>query len=413
VPEYSIEEAVTTKVNLSREEATALNRLGQELASRNNFWGAVNAESEPEESERTIVRVRPTFDPSCYEIFVDNAVGMIGVGETRISVQPKIPAEHLVYLLNQSGHLPRSVPQPASTGGDENLVQLLSAWYVSALENLLRSDLIRDYRELRANDLSSLRGTLNVEGTAGNYYRGSLVFDCTYSEFDVDTALNRLLKAAALKITQNSLINEITRRRSRRCLSRFDGVSHERWPDLEAQTDRRSTHYRSAPWLAKALLHSESRTVHHGNTSAWCFLFPTPWAVEEGLRSLLQLTLSDVCEIEKRGRELGSSGIRIFPDVQFKGCSAVADIKYKVYKAAWPRADLYQSVAFAAGVSVLKAAVFSFSEEPAALQDIPFGAISVKNITWLTRLTADEAQAAFSNEVRQWLVGYDLRMQTG
>ena len=299
-----VKESKAAKIDLSIEEAGALSVLGEQLSSAKTYWASDSQSDEGAESEKTIVRCRPLNAPGVYEVIVDNAVGMIGVGDLRLSVQPKIPSNHLIFLLNRAAHLPRSVAQGAEASGDENIIQLLPLWYASALESVLRHDLVRDYREM-SDDLGAVRGSLSVEGTVGNYYRGSLAINCTYSEFDEDTALNRLLRAAALKILSNPLIRDVTRARRRKCAARFDGVSEYRADDRVAQTDRRTSHYSHALWLAQAVLRSETRSVHHGSKSAWCFLFPTPWAVEEGIRTILRSELRDLCLVEKRGKALG------------------------------------------------------------------------------------------------------------
>jgi hypothetical protein len=95
------------------------------------------------------------------------------------------------------------------------------------------------------------------------------------------------------------------------------------------------------------------------------------------------------------------------PDVVFNDGLAVCDVKYKIFDAEWSRADLYQSVAFAAGYDAESAAVLGFATPNLPLPPaVRFGKIGVESIAWDIGPLSDprESAAALIVAVRAFVV---------
>jgi 5-methylcytosine-specific restriction endonuclease McrBC regulatory subunit McrC len=292
-------------------------------------------------------------------------------------------------------------------------MDLVARWYLNATERLLRGDLIRDYRETR-DDLEAVRGRVDALGTAQLFYAGRLAATCDFEVFDVDTPLNRVLKAAARAIVRNPTMAHENRRRAERVVLRMDDVRSLQPDDLRAWVDRRTASYQDPILLARHILLSEGRALASGDVSARSFLIPTPDLIEDGIRNILSAALADLCTVRKKGRRLEDSTMTINPDLRFDPV-AVGDVKYKLNWGAWPRSDLYQSVAFAAGFRRREALVVSFCDDLRNdLDTVRFGDVALHHLQWraIETMEVSAAEQQFVYAARAWWTAVTAPGQT-
>ena len=330
--------------------------------------------------------------PGRWRVRVSDAIGVIGLSSVHLSIEPKIPTPHLFYLLEASGEFPRLTPQRATALHDLYLWELILHWYIAELETLMRRGLLRDYEEKR-DVLPVLRGSIDPVGTAHEYYRGHLAFDCVFDEFDFDTPPNRLLSAAARVVVSAPTRDSILRRRAKRALSRFENVGELRSDDLRWQVERRAGYYSSATTLAQHIVRGVGRTISSGREPVTTFLIRTPEMVEAGLRTLLQKALPER-KIEKRGIRLEGTTMTLNPDLVFDSGESVGDVKYKLPGADWSRPDLYQLVAFATGFGAKKGVLVHFARgRDEGLPTVRVGDVQLHAASWLARDEMDPEQA--------------------
>lgn len=374
---------------LSDDEAAGLQALGKRLAGSTEWWGAAG-----EAGDRSVVTCTPA-GAGKWTIRVSDAVGLIRLPSLQISIEPKIPITHLLYVLEASGGLPRLDPERALAMRDLYFWELILRWYVEELELLLRRGLLRDYEE--TNDrLSTLRGSVDPLETARLYYAGQLALECVFDEFDFDTPPNRLLLMAARVVARAPISDVLLRGRALRATARFERVGDLRPTDLRWRPERRAGYYGSAITLARHIVRGVGRGLTHGHEQVTSFLFRTPEMVEEGLRRLLVRELPHRT-IEKRGLQLQSSTMTLNPDLVFESGSSVGDVKYKVLAAEWSRDDLYQLVAFATGFRSGRAVLVHFRAEDAdGLLDVRVGEIEVCAAAWPAREDIAPAEALSS-----------------
>lgn len=395
-------ESADGRLHLTESQAVALAHLGRILASRKAWWGE-KAEDEDVGRERTVIRCTPE-SPGVWKVRVADAVGVIAVEGLQIVVEPKIPAEHLLYLMQRSGRLPRLAAERAKVAIDKTLWDLVAKWYTGALEGVLRRDLIKDYR-MAADELQLARGHINLYRTARAYYEGRLGIACEFDEFDADTPLNRVLRAAAAGVAGSPLLHPELRRRARRLLARMDHVSELRPGDRSVSVDRRTAHYRDALALAIHVLDAQGRGLEHGGATSWAFLIRTPEMVEEGLRMVLEESLAGRWRVRKRSVPIKGTDLTLNPDLVFNENLAAGDVKYKL-AGDWVRADLYQVVTFAEGVRARFGCVVSFrigaAKSPPLLQ---IGDISVSHFSWRAdaSITPVDAGRELAGSVGEWL----------
>jgi 5-methylcytosine-specific restriction enzyme subunit McrC len=351
----------------------------------------------------TVVRCSP-LTADLWNVFIDNAVGVIASGNLQIVVQPKIPLAHLLFLFECAKVMPRIATSIVGLSAGESMLDLLARWYLAALELLFANDIVRDYREV-FDSLDSLQGRLDATKTARSYYSGCIQFSCMFEQYDADNALNRILRGAAERIAADYLIDSDLRRRLRLVARRFIGVGSLRPGDQRAVTDRRTASYEPALVLAKLILSGRSLSVGAGAHRAQAFLLPTPFAVQEGLTKLLRDSLKGSTDVRAASISVGR-GLTVNPDLFFQGFNAVADVKYKLSERHVNRADLYQVVAFADTLRTTRAAIVTFVELGKEVPRVTlFGDVTVTPLTWSAdpTLPAGDAAVKLCEDVRNWL----------
>ncbi len=417
-PNTLIESQWSAPLPLTDREAAGLRAVGERLAGSRDWWGRDDAplddrpddevaddEDGGSEDRRSVIGcVRAAGG---WRVRVHNAVGLVAVGEQTLQVQPKIPTSHYLHLLERARVIPRRDTERVGVAVDDSLWSLVARWYLTALGDVVKADLIRDYREER-EVLPLVRGRINALSTTRQFYKGRIAVDCTYEEFDVDNPLNRVLKAAARVIVASILLERSLRRDGVRLLARLDSVGDLRPGDLAVQADLRTQYYADALQLARHVLLRQGRTLHTGAANGWSFLIPSPNAIEAGVRAVLQQGLADLATVTKRGKALPPSRWTLNPDLVFNDGNRVGDVKYSLATGSWSRAHIYQATTFATGYRTNRALVVGFRPPtaPTTPADVRVGDVTIRYIAWDADPTIEPETAADAlvNACRAWLV---------
>ena len=384
-------ESRPTEVVMTEAEAQLITTLGKTLVSRIAWWG--EEADDASRPDRTIISCTAT-PRNTWIVTVSNAIGAFGVDDLTCLVTPKIPMPHLLYILSKSSMIPRMDDSRVHIGAGEALWELLARWFLSKVEQVVASDLLRDYQATHG-PLSSVRGQLDSMATAGTFYSGSLDMVCTYDDFTVDNPLNRVLLAGLRALERLARLQTDLRRISRRLSSHFFEVGEVQTSDLRVITDRHSSHYGDALTLAKLIIEGTTFDLSTGIGEAWTFLIRTPEAIESGVRAVLAEGLSPQFTVRKYGTTLRPGTMQVQPDLRFDPIGHVGDVKYKKFGSDWPRGDLYQSVAFAAGCGAQRSCVISMGVgNSAKLPNVKFGDIEVTSMLWDAREETEPSEAA-------------------
>ncbi len=366
---FIAEQTPTLLEDLRDDEAAALQNLGLELR-----YGTPQVLPEDDDNVEHVVQasaIELTRRPGerGWRILVRNAVGLIGVNDRQIVVEPKIPLEHFTFLDSlgsDSAHLrlaDRAVN--AESAGS----YLASVWiaFLNAVAIALQADLHHDYEEHRS-ELTYIRGTLDVRRTTLNLARGVLRFPAIYDDLTVDNPTNRQLLAACRRIAGDSraiassglghadspqlAIYQRIEQRARRAAYQLSQASELRPEDLTLPSPRLAPYQRHALELARHVLGGVGRTVRFGRESASCFLYPTYPVIESGIRQLLNKSLAANFSVNKGSRAV--AGLSFTPDLVFQthwgqkySIVATGDVKYRLRDDDWPRSVLEQAVVFA------------------------------------------------------------------
>jgi 5-methylcytosine-specific restriction endonuclease McrBC regulatory subunit McrC len=339
-----------------------------------------------------------------HTVRVSEAIGAIGLGDLQLIIEPKIPLPHLLYLLAESNQVPRSLYERSSLGVDDDFFSVIARWFVHTCEVLLRRGLVSDYGRVTA-DLPCARGRIHPVKTAQSVLAGRPVIRCEFDRFGEDTSLNRVLKAAGVRLLGLPGLPLGLRERCRRIHHRLSDVGELRRPDLGVRPDALSRRYRDAHPLALAILASTGLSLEEGGKSTWTFLFRTPEAVEEGLRNALRTHLEPAWKVQKTAKILlGDRNRSLNPDLVFGRNEAVGDVKYRLtVDGEIKRGELNQVTTFATGYHAKKATVIAFGPCEAG-EEVHVGPVQVNGFNWNSDgATPEQAARRLAERVESWL----------
>lgn len=393
-------ESKAQTVSLTPAQAKQLTVMGRTLASDRSWWGD---DDDADHSKRSVIQCQP-ITATKYKVVVNDAIGAIGLGDIQLVVQPKIPLNHLVYLLDQAGRLPRGSSERSHIHSDEAFVDLIVRWFIGATEHLLRLGLDRDY-EHTIDNLSYAKGRIHALPTLRSILAGRPVIRCEFDTFSLDTSLNRVLRAAVLRVLSIPDLEDDLRRRARSVCQRLDGAGSLRGLDQRVLPDARTRHYRDAHQLALMILSASGIGLREGPASLWTFLFRTPESVEEGVRASLKRQLSPTWDVAKKGRRLvGSKNRLLQPDLVFNTNAAVGDVKYRTtFDGEISRSHLNQVTTFATGYGAKKAVVIAFGDLPTG-EFVHVGEVHVTGMNWdVSDAEPEHAGAELAARIGSWL----------
>lgn len=398
INEFEAIESKPTVLNLNEGEVDALLLVGRELASTSTWWG--NSGSEPSRSVISADRLRD----GGYRVTFRDVIGLVRVGDKQIRVLPKIPIDHFSYIASRSDLAPRL--STTTTQVDEGLdfSAVIARWCVDSAEKLLRQGLRKDYTD-QTNELDQVQGSIQPMETTMLTSIGVARAVCSFQEFTEDIMLNRVAKAACLKVARMDFVDSALRARARQVAYRMDDVGAMQPNDLRVQVDRLTANYSRLLNLSKLVLAGLGLTVAAGRHIGTAFLIRTPELIEDGLRSILKDGLQDI-KISKRRLMLGDSGLSINPDLVFGSTLAVADVKYRLLGKDWSKSDFNQVVTFATGFRTKSAAVIGFSNGAVPLpRPVSVGDVKVRAFSWAALSEADPkaSASALTAQLHAWL----------
>lgn len=293
-------------------------------------------------------------------------VGVLATPGVNLEILPKIDAENnegirksLIRMLALTRDLPIADHELAQLGiQHENLLEILIRIFADRLLDAVRRGL--PHRYLRHEDeLPRLRGKLNVQR---QFTRNAVRPDrlaCVFDEFSANTPLNRVLKAAVVRLLALSKSSANTRKLGE-LLSRFDAVGESAAPLRErVALDRTNQRYHQLYSLAKLILAQDWQNTTTGRSEGFSLLFPMNDLFEEYIGRCLKIALPHrSVELQERPHHAIQGPIprfRLQPDIVVDG-KIIIDTKWKelgTHKMHFgvKQADIYQLLAYARAYS--------------------------------------------------------------
>ncbi len=200
----------------------------------------------------------------------------------------------------------------------ENLRDLFITLYVRYIKNALDRGLFYQY-ETKAEDVGSIKGRFDIK----EYFIRKIPtgqvdkFHCTYSEFEFDNILNRIIK-----YTCKCLVNETSKRNQkniRNILSKLTDVTDVKCTPADCDKIRLSRFHKNYSIIlsmSKMFLLNKTTTYNIDDTESFCFLFPTELLYEGFIGGFMQSVLENKASVK-----LQASDMSVFSDVQYGGRS--------------------------------------------------------------------------------------------
>jgi len=322
-----------------------------------------------------------------YDLTPGSWVGGIHLDDLDIVVDPKIPLDRLLFILSYSLGRIRDLEAAVDLSRAVDVPEAIVTAFIRQASRALARGVQQGYVTVDDSSLT-LRGRLRVGDQIRRRYGPMPPAEVTYDDFTVDIEVNRLLRAAAERLSRMRLRSELSRRGLRGIEARMEGVSlvaydPRRLPVI--RFDRLNERYRDAVALSKLVLRSASFDLGHGEVPATAFLVDMNRAFEDFVVEALRDALGGdhgVLVQGARGRRLyldEADRVALQPDLslwQGGRCTFVGDVKYKrIPSPEYPNADIYQAVAYAVATGLDRALlIYAASEgEPASHRIVRIG----------------------------------------
>lgn len=214
----------------------------------------------------------------------------------------------------------------------EHVHDLFAAILTKGISRQLKQGLYREYRT-RTEDISAVRGKIDVPGTLRNQLARKRVIACSYDELSENNLLNQILKTTALLLLRHGKVNPKYKNGLKKGMLFFSNVDTIdpgaiRWTSIRFQ--RNNSTYRMLISLCQLVLEGMLLTTESGEHKLATFLddqrmsrlyekfileyfiqecpqvtataSQIPWALDDGVGTLLPVMQSDITLA--RGREV-------------------------------------------------------------------------------------------------------------
>lgn len=182
----------------------------------------------------------------------------------------------------------------------EDLKELFITLYVRYVKSALDRGLFYQYED-RTEDCSTIKGKVDYRDYFTNKYRTDKqhLFQCTFSTFEFDNSLNRIIKFVCKKLL-NDTTNTANKKMLRHILMKLNEVSDVRCAPHDCDSVRLTRfhqRYRIVLSMSKMFLLNQTSTYAVDDTEAFCFLFPTEVLFEGFVGGFLQSILQEKANI--------------------------------------------------------------------------------------------------------------------
>ncbi|GAB7190246.1 McrBC 5-methylcytosine restriction system component [Kineococcus sp. NUM-3379] len=300
------------------------------------------------------VDARPRPGTRTWSLVPLSKVGALAVGEVEVHVEPKVPVARLVRLLEHSprgvtwqGHYVDVAPAP-------DLLTAVAEVYERRLRHALRPGLLQGYRTVE-DALPVVRGRIRETDQLRRRFGLPVPVEVRYDDYTVDTAENRLLRAAVTVCRRMPALPGSLATRLAHLDRELDDVARVRPAVLESWLPSR-LNLRLQPVLRLAEAIVSGTSFEPGGTGLDVAGFVVNMAkvfedvVCAGLGVRLIARTGTTRTQEKVPLDVDGAVV-MKPDLVWRGDSGgavgVVDAKYKAEKpGGFPDADLYQMLAY-------------------------------------------------------------------
>ena len=207
-----------------------------------------------------------------------------------------------------------------------DLRELFTTLYIRYVKNALDRGLYYRYEE-QTEDTHAIKGRIDIK----DYFIRKLpngqadTFSCTFSTFEFDNLLNRIIKYTCRLIYND--VSKTNQKTIRSILVKLNDVSDVRCVPQDCDGIRLSKlhrHYSIILSMSKMFLLNKTSTYNVDDTESFCFLFPTELLFEGFIAGFMRNVLEGSATVRLQASEMS-----VFSDVIFAGQSLGKALKMK------------------------------------------------------------------------------------
>ena len=302
--------------------------------------------------------IQPVVDTGdSYHVAAGSRVGAVEIGDLSVLIEPKIGIPQLLSLACYAMRVFKSQPDKAFDFEEgEALPDVLAIALASEAHEAFARGLLHGYR-VEEDALQTVRGRIRLDDQIRRRSGFVLPVEVRYDEFTDDILENRLVKAAASRLSRMRLRSTKAREELSWVAGMLEQVSLVEFGanDVpETRFDRLNEHYRGVVGLARLVLRHGAFEPGRGDVRASGFLMDMNDLFQEFLTAALREELgvsSDTLRSDYRTTLDEAGRARLKPDLSWweaGTCTFVGDAKYKnlTGKKRVPGTDLYQLLAY-------------------------------------------------------------------
>ena len=292
-----------------------------------------------------------------YDLTPGSEVGVVQTDTLSVEIRPKLPIDRVLFLISYALGVTRFRTEDFAFGEAPDLVEAIIPGFVAQVRRAFRGGLLHGYR-VEEDTLHGVRGRIRFDDQIRDRYGIFPPVEVRYDEFTEDIELNRLIKAAIIRLGRMRIRSGSARVKLRnfdRLLGQVAEVEYPRGAIPDVSFDRLNRRYEPAIRLAQLILRSTSIELRRGAARASSFLVDMNKVFEDfmvtALRDTLRVTERDFPQggAGRRMRLDRAGKVALQPDLSWwEGgrCVFVGDLKYKKTDHGVPNADLYQLLAY-------------------------------------------------------------------
>ena len=289
-----------------------------------------------------------------YTLTPGSVVGAVEMGDLSVRIAPKIGIPQLLSLACYATGKVELQPSEFDFPDRSALPDALALAFGAAAGRAFSRGLLHGYRT-EEDALPAVRGRIRFDDQIRRRFGIPLPVEVRYDEYTADILVNRLAKAAALRLGRLGLRSREARRRIAwvaESLSEVSLAAFARGAVPDVRFDRLNEHYRSVVTLARLVLRHGAFEADRGNVRASGFLMDMNQVFQEfvtvALRERLGVTERafgehSIDSLDQEGR------VALQPDLVWREGARwmfVGDVKYKRLDPGARNADLYQLLAY-------------------------------------------------------------------
>ena len=293
-----------------------------------------------------------------YRVSARQTVGAVEIGDLSVLIEPKIGIPRLLSLACYAMGQFKPRQDIFDFQEREELPDVLARALASEAHRAFARGLLHGYR-VEEDALQAVRGRIRIGDQIRRRPGFMLPVEVRYDDFTDDILENRLVKAAATRLSRMRLRSQKARSDLSWVAGMLEQVSLVEFGAgevPEARFDRLNEHYRGVVGLARLVLRHSAFGSDRGQVRASGFLMDMNKLFQEFVTVALR-ELLDVSEEELRSDRrlpkvtLDTDGLAgLEPDLSWwdgTTCTFVGDAKYKnLTGKSVPGADLYQLLAY-------------------------------------------------------------------